>query len=107
MRMWMVDPKLMCTRHILGEHMEIHKHRHIFVKKHSISGRIKPIVQIEPMAMKKRHDQLVEYLKNHKSPYTLPDLSHLPDEEKYAKVDINYSYSDLISRCDKCKQLKG
>jgi len=106
MRMWMIDPSKMCTQHIVGEHMEIHKHRHNFVKKHSISGRIKPIVQIEPLAMKKRHDVLVKYLKNHKSPYTLPDLSHLPKEELNAKVDIDYSYNDLISRCDKCGKLK-
>jgi len=40
MRMWMVEPKLLCKKHLLGEHNEIHKHRHNFVKKHSVKGRI-------------------------------------------------------------------
>lgn len=26
MRMWMIDPKLLCRKHLLGEHNEIHKH---------------------------------------------------------------------------------
>ena len=24
MRMWMIDPKLLCRKHLLGEHLEIH-----------------------------------------------------------------------------------
>ena len=24
MRMWMVDPRIMCRQHLLGEHVEIH-----------------------------------------------------------------------------------
>lgn len=24
MRMWMVDPKIMCRKHLLGEHLELH-----------------------------------------------------------------------------------
>ena len=51
MRLWMIDPKLLCTQHLLGEHLEIHKHRHVFIKHYSITGRIYPIVQIEPASM--------------------------------------------------------
>jgi hypothetical protein len=97
--MWMLNPRYMCQKHIVGEHGEIHKHRHNFVKKHSISGRINPVVQIEPLAMKKRHDELAKHM-NHKSPYELPDLSHLPKAELNAKVDLEQSHIDLISRCE-------
>ena len=58
MRMWMISPGLLCNKHLIGEHGDIHKHRHNFVKKHSISGRLSPIVQIEPSSMEKRHDEL-------------------------------------------------
>lgn len=58
MRMWKVDPKLLCRKHFVGEHGEIHKFRHNFVKKHKISGRLYPVVQIEPADMQLRHDEL-------------------------------------------------
>lgn len=105
MRMWMLPPEMMCMKHIVGEHGEIHKHRHNFEKKHNISGRVSPIVQISPYLMKQRHDELVLYLKNHKSPYELPDLSYLPDWVRYAEVDIEYNMEDLADRCPACKKL--
>lgn len=102
--MWMVDPRLMCIQHIIGEHGEIHKHRHNFVKRHSITGRITPVVQIEPLTMKKRHDELARFLKNHHSSYSLPDLSYLPENEVNAKVDVQASLKDLHARCSKCRE---
>lgn len=106
MRMWMVNPKVLCNNHLLGEHAEIHKHRHNFVKKHRIDGRIFPIVQIEPHNMESRHNELaVEMLErgmNHKSPFEQPDVSHL---DPTLKVDRDYSISDLKTRCTKCKEL--
>lgn len=95
MRMWQINPNYMCQQHQLGEHNELHKNRHNFVKKHSIKGRIYPVVQIEPESMKRRHDELAKYM-NHKSPYTQPDLSHLPDDQRYAKVDTRLSLCELV-----------
>ena len=104
MRMWMVDPKLMCKRHLLGEHFEIHKHRHNFVKGHSIAGRKG---QIEPAAMQERHDVVAKEMlargMNHKSPYSQPDLSHYDLTE--FTVDVEEAHKDLIDRCEKCKAL--
>lgn len=106
MRMWMIDPRLMCDKHLLGEHGELHKHRHNFEKKHSITGRIIPVVQIEPKSMKSRHDDLSkEMLKrgmDHKSPYDMPDISYLPKPHREAEVDKIISLSDLMGRCDDC-----
>jgi hypothetical protein len=106
--MWMIDPTLLCRKHLLGESNEIHKHRHNFEKHHSITGRIKPIVLIEPENMKSRHDELAqEMLKrgyNHQSPYEQPDLSYLPNCERYAKVDLEYNIQDLCNRCEDCRE---
>ncbi len=108
MRMWQIDPKLLCKKHLLGEHYEIHKHKHNFEKHHSISGRISPIVLIEPQNMKIRHDELVKEMiqrgYNHNSPYELPDLSYLPDNQRYAKADAGYNIADLFDRCSECYQ---
>lgn len=106
MRMWMIDPKLLCDQHLLGEYNELHKHRPSFVKKHSIAGRVSPVVQIEPESMQVRHDALAaEMLRRgmkHKSPYEQPDLSYLPDEHRMAKVDVRVSRTDLYKRCSAC-----
>jgi len=101
MRMWMVDPKLLCRKHLLGEHGEIHKFRHNFVKKHRMAGRMG---QIEPAKMEERHDLLAQEMLNrgynHQSPYEQPDISHLPT----MIVDINKSLQDLCERCEECRE---
>ena len=101
MRMWMVDPNILCRKHLLGEHGEIHKHRHNFVKKHRMEGRRG---QIEPKSMKSRHDALAkEMLKRgykHESPYEMPDISYLAD----MTVDKEESLNDLLNRCEECKK---
>ncbi len=106
MRMWGINPKLLCRQHLLGEHNEIHKHRHNFVKHHSIAKRIAPVVQIEPENMKTRHDALVEEMLargyNHNSPYEQPDLSYLKPEERFVKINLSTSVTDLKSRCTEC-----
>lgn len=103
MRMWMVNVKLLCRRHLLGEHSEIHKHRHNFVKRHSITGRRG---QIEPEAMKTRHDELAEEMKRrgfkHTSPYEQPDLTYLTSEDRLGTVDREASLRLLLNRCKDC-----
>ena len=107
MRMWMVAPNLLCRKHLIGEHGEIHKHKHNFEKHHSITGRIYPIVLIEPDNMQNRHDELAQEMiargYNHQSPYAQPDLSHLSNSERFAKVDMEYNLKDLYSRCPECR----
>lgn len=107
MRMWMIHPAQLCNKHLLGEHGELHKFHHNFVKQHRINGRISPVVQIEPASMQFRHDELaVEMLRrgmNHKSPYSMPDLSYL-GEKAFVKVDPKVSLADLSNRCSKCAE---
>ena len=104
--MWMIAPQLLCGKHLIGEHGEIHKHRHNFVKQHKISNRIFPIVQIEPSSMESRHDELAaEMIRigyNHQSPFKQPDISYLPKSEREAIVDLANSMTDLKTRCPEC-----
>lgn len=101
MRMWMVDVRILCRKHLLGEHGEIHKHRHNFVKRHRMDGRAG---QIEPESMSSRHDELAEEMLRrgykHESPYIQPDVSYLPE----MKVDADEALADLIDRCDECRK---
>lgn len=104
----MINPRLLCRKHLLGEHGEIHKHKHNFVKHHSIKNRIL-LDQIEPMSMRERHDALAkEMLRRkfkHKSPYEMPDLSYLPEHERLHKVNQDNALQDLIGRCEECRKM--
>lgn len=106
--MWMIPVRCLCNRHLLGEHGEIHKHRWVFERNYSISGRINPVVQIEPLSMEIRHNELAEEMirrgMNHSSDYILPNLSYLINSEREAKVDINISIHELSGRCPECKK---
>lgn len=103
MRMWFINPKLLCKSHLLGEHGEIHKHRHNFEKQHNMTGRIG---QIDASKMEERHDELVtEMLRrgyNHKSPFTQPDTSYLKIDDW--KIDLEFNIKDLKERCQECKR---
>lgn len=107
MRMWMIKPSLLCNKHLLGEHGELHKFIPSFHKQHSVTNRVAPVVQIELSSYQSRHDELAtEMIKrgmNHNSPLPpLPDFSYLPKAHFYAKVNTNISVKDLKERCGDC-----
>lgn len=109
MRMWMVNPKLLCRKHLLGEHSEIHKHRHVFEKGWSIEKRvIKPFPQIEPKSMEMRHNALVDEMiargYKHQSPYSQPSLDAYKGVNDII-VNTKHSIMDLYERCEDCKNL--
>lgn len=65
MRIWDVDPSLLCKSHLLGEHRELHGCWNILVhgkKGYSQHPETKRWVGKLP-ALKKRHDALVEEMK--------------------------------------------
>jgi hypothetical protein len=103
--MWMVSPECLCDLHLNGEHGEIHKHRGSFVNQHSIKGRYG---QIEPLAMKRRHDALAKEMMyrgmNHHSPYEMPDISYLSKRDREGKVDTTVSVALLSLRCMACNE---
>lgn len=101
-RMWMVEPKIMCRWHLLGEHKEIHQLAGQIREGISIRGYLDKRI-IEPQNMKTRHDALViEMLArgyNHNSPFEDDELFHV----HVGKVDIFESYAELMRRCVACK----
>lgn len=113
MRMWMVDPEIMCKKHLLGEHVETHMFVGTLLKKKSINGYIENDL-FEPLALLSRHDLLVKEMEkrgmNHKSPL-LNDISfdelisYLSPEHIEHSIDWQNSILDLIGRCDECAKL--
>jgi len=103
----MVNTYIMCNKHLLGEHNEIHKAAGNIRRKRSITGYIENDC-LEPRSMETRHRVLVWEMErrgfNHKSPFEQPDLSYLPISEKFHEVNSKMSLADLLARCPKCKE---
>lgn len=107
MRMWMVDPKIMCRKHLLGEHVEIHMLVGHIKKKRSISGYVKNNC-IEVSMRHERHMALVKEMErrgyNHKSRLNYVNTGYLSDKDYYSKVDKEASLQELINRCPECEK---
>ncbi len=101
MRMWKVDPVIMCDQHLLGEHLEMHMFAGSINKGISIRGYIANDF-VEPQNIKSRHDTLVAEMEvrnmNHKSPLEQPDTNehHIIDEEVSLRL--------LLLRCPVCER---
>ena len=99
-RMWMVSPSIMCRKHLLGEHKEIHQLVGSIIRNKSIKGYLdKGLIEVH--SIKKRHSELVREMKkrgySHKSALQKIKLF------KAGKVDVRKSISDLKKRCRECK----
>lgn len=99
MRQWMVDPRLLCRKHLLGEHVESHMFIGTLKKGKSLKGYInKGLVEVHNI--KKRHKALAKEMKrrgmNHQSP--------LEDVPLYVlgKVDAEENIRELKRRCPDC-----
>jgi len=107
MRMWMVNPAVMCNRHLLGEHVECHMLTGHLRRKRGIKNYIR-LNLLQPSGLRERHDQLALEMKNrgmlHKSPLPEFDLSFLPEEHRVYTVNTRRSLTELSARCPQCRE---
>lgn len=105
MRMWMVNPEILCDQHLLGEHVELHMLVGHLKRGRLIKGYIKSNA-VEPLAIAQRHDilarEMVRRGMNHQSPIGHREFDHLETVEIYSKVDREKSLTLLIGRCEQC-----
>lgn len=111
MRMWMVDPKLMCRHHLIAEHNEcFHMGIGILKRKLKIDGFTRNNC-IEILSMRTRHDALVQEMLargyRHNSPsFDIPeDILEFYAEYLHVKVNVRESERLLRTRCSKCAKL--
>lgn len=101
MRMWNVNPSLLCKKHLLGEHLETHMFLGSIRKGISIKGYINNGL-LEVHNLNKRHDELVEEMikrgYNHKTP-----MERFNSWEE-GIVDSNENLNELQKRCSECKK---
>ncbi len=107
MRMWMVNPVVLCSKHLLGEHVECHMLVGHLQHKRRITNYIR-LNLLQPKSLKERHDKLAAEMQNrgmhHKSPLPEYDLSYLPEGHSTYKVNAEESLTELSKRCSECKK---
>lgn len=100
MRMWSVDPELLCQKHLLGEHVEMHAFIGTLKKGKSIQGYIDKAL-VNPAGIIARHDVLAEELTrrgmNHKSP--IPIIKPPPAHP----IPVKHNLNELSRRCKRCR----
>lgn len=110
MRMWMVNPKIMCRKHLLGEHVECHMFVGTLNQGKSVNGYLRKGL-LEIKSLHYRHKELVIEMKKrgykHKSELPLlqgfklnPNLFNQIGRRSVNRVK---SLQDLVGRCLDCK----
>ena len=102
MRMWNVNPELMCRKHLLGEHVEMHMFLGTLHHGKSLDGYIRKGL-VEVHNIKLRHDELVREMvrRGHQHNSPMEDSILL---QKMGSVDVKRSYEELRSRCTECRR---
>jgi hypothetical protein len=99
--MWMVDPMLMCRKHLLGEHVEIHMLTGSLRRGRSIAGFLTKGL-LEPGSARRRHDELAREMARrgyvHRS--ALPSVNWRGGE----RVDAAVALEELRRRCAECAE---
>lgn len=103
MRMWDVDPKMLCNKHLCGEHVEMHMFAGSIKKGIDITGYITRGLVI-PKYIQVRHDVVVEEMIergfNHLSMLAQPDVSRYDNVP--VCLDVEANMQDLMNRCPDC-----
>lgn len=111
MRMWMVDTKILCRKHLMGEHVETHMMIGSIIRGNKIDGFIENDL-IQPRDILNRHNLLAKEMisrgYNHKSDIKEEDfnlaISKLSNEYINHMINKDKSLMDLITRCTLCKR---
>lgn len=109
MRMWMVPPNLMCRKHLLGEHLELHMLATAITTGKSIKGFLEDKL-VSPHFIPQRHAQLVlemeERLYRHSSP--LDEATLYPHLQRYPHIVIDQvtNLRELYRRCEDCAAIQ-
>ena len=96
----MVDPKLLCQKHLCGEHLECHMFVGTLNKGYHVGGYIRKGL-LEIHNLKLRHSQLASEMERREYKHNSP----LPNYLRVYSGQINKTKNlkELIKRCKKCR----
>lgn len=103
MRQWLVDPAVLCRKHLLGEHVESHMMAGALKAGKSVGGFIRDgLYDLSKLA--ERHEELAGEMRrrgySHQSP-----LIPVVWQGASGKVDVAANYAELSRRCLECAKL--
>jgi uncharacterized Fe-S radical SAM superfamily protein PflX len=103
MRMWMVDPRVMCRQHLLGEHVEIHMYVGALSRGQSVKGYLQKGL-LEVHSLYDRHDEIVEEMKRRGYKHCSDLDEKWRSVERSGSIDRKKSLEELVKRCSRCKR---
>ena len=99
----MVDPRIMCRQHLLGEHVEIHMFIGSLNRKKSVKGYLeKGLLEIHNLYA--RHVVLVEEMKRRNYNHYSKVDDNWKFVEKVGIIDKEKNVKELVNRCLRCKK---
>lgn len=99
-RLWMIDPKIMCRQHLLGEHVECHMFAGCLNKGKSLKGYLNKNF-FDPAALTERHNQLAEEIRLRGYTHNSPISEYTG---KANPINVSKSLADLLDRCVECRK---
>ena len=102
MRMWLVNPKIMCRNHLLGEHLELHMLASCLKNRKNIRGYIERDL-VDPSLLVKRHEELVEEMKRRGYSHS-SSINELPELIAKGHINNHVNLVELARRCHKCRE---
>jgi hypothetical protein len=108
MRQWLVNPSILCRKHLLGEHVEHHMFLGTLIKRCNITGYINNNL-LEILSLQARHNELAEEINKrgykHNSPLII-DNNIYNNYTQYLthKINKEESLKELIKRCELCRK---
>lgn len=99
MRMWMVPPRKMCRKHLLGEHVEIHMAVATLRLGKSVQGFLEKGL-LDLSRLRERHDELVREMERRGYRHSSP-LGTVP-RRLGGKIDARANARELARRCPEC-----
>jgi hypothetical protein len=97
----MVDPRIMCRQHLLGEHLELHMFVGHLLRGKCVDGYVEKNL-LETCSISSRHAALVAEMK--RRGYKHRSVLSYRDSLLMGKIDRNASLQDLLYRCAECSK---
>ncbi|HVB71701.1 MAG TPA: pyrimidine dimer DNA glycosylase/endonuclease V [Acidimicrobiales bacterium] len=99
----MVDPILLCRKHLLGEHVECHMFRGSLHKGTSLRGFLDAGL-LDSRKLARRHDQLAAEMQRRGYRHESPLPRDFDTTAAKGDVDAVAALRELATRCEECRQ---
>jgi len=99
----MVEPRIMCIRHLLGEHAEIHMFIETISRGNSVKGYLERGL-LEVHSLYNHHEELVREMKRRNYRHDSPITKKWIQARILGSIDKDKNVRQLISHCSRCRE---